>query len=60
MSIKEEIEKELLKHSWWYDLDKCGYVHINHFGMSIRIKEIELVEMAERHNSKLPTILMGG
>ena len=60
MELKTEIEKELLKYNWWYSLDKVGWVHISHFGMSIYIKEIELVEMSERHNKKMPSILMGG
>lgn len=60
--MKDDLEKELLKYHWWYDLDNHGIVHINHFGFNISIRECKLYEIAKKHGIKKSdvTILIGG
>ena len=60
--LKEDLEKELLSHHWWYDLNNHGMVHIRHLGFNISIRECELYSIAEKHGIKKNdiTILIGG
>ena len=62
MDLKTELEKDLLKKHWWFDLNNHGMVHISHLGFHINIRECDLYRIAESHGMKKNdvTILVGG